>query len=132
MAARLGPQGDLRRRDGNCARAFWRLRHGRGLRLYDGPQGAAAHHEAAYRSGTHGRLEARQSTGRGYSIMSSETSTPNLILTRGLFTTLDRSRPTANAVAIKDGKFLAVGRDEDVMPLAGVETSVIDLKGRRV
>jgi hypothetical protein len=50
--------------------------------------------------------------------MSSETSTPNLILTRGLFTTLDRSRPTANAGAIKDGKFLAVGRDEDVMRLA--------------
>jgi len=63
--------------------------------------------------------------------MSSETSTPNLILTHGLFTTLDRSRPTANAVAIKDGKFLAVGRDEDVMRLAGVETTVIDLKGRR-
>jgi len=50
--------------------------------------------------------------------MSSETSTPNLILMRGLFTTLDRSRPTVNAVAIKDGKFLAVGRDEDVMRLA--------------
>jgi predicted amidohydrolase YtcJ len=63
--------------------------------------------------------------------MTSERSTPNLILTRGLFTTLDRSRPTANAVAIKDGRFLAVGRDEDVMPLAGVETKVIDLKGRR-
>ena len=64
--------------------------------------------------------------------MSSETSTPNLILTRGLFTTLDQSRQTANAVAIKDGKFLAVGRDEDVVRLAGVETTVIDLKGRRV
>jgi predicted amidohydrolase YtcJ len=63
--------------------------------------------------------------------MSSETSTPNLILMRGLFTTLDRSRPTANAVAIKDGRFVAVGPDEDVMRLAGVETTVIDLKGRR-
>ena len=63
--------------------------------------------------------------------MSSETSTPNLILTRGLLTTLDRSRPTANAVAIKNGKFLAVGSDEDVMRLAGVETTVIDLEGRR-
>jgi hypothetical protein len=63
--------------------------------------------------------------------MSSEISTPNLILTRGLFMTLDRLRPTANAVAIKDGKFLAVGRDEDVMRLAGVETTVIDLEGRR-
>jgi predicted amidohydrolase YtcJ len=64
--------------------------------------------------------------------MSSETSTPNLILMRGLFTTLDRSRPTANAVAIKHGKFVAVGPDEDVMRSAGVETTVIDLKGRRV
>jgi predicted amidohydrolase YtcJ len=63
--------------------------------------------------------------------MSSETSTPNLILMRGLFTTLDRSRPTANAVAIRGGKFVAVGSDEDVMRLAGVETTVIDLKGRR-
>src|SRR5258708_40370452 len=63
-----------------------------------------------------------QSTDRGYAIMTSESSTPNLVLTRGLFTTLDRSRPMANAVAIKDGRFLAVGRDEDVMPLAGVET----------
>jgi predicted amidohydrolase YtcJ len=63
--------------------------------------------------------------------MTSERSTPNLILIRGVFTTLDRSRPTANAVAIKDGRFIVVGRDEDVMPLAGPETSVIDLKGRR-
>src|SRR5437879_4534154 len=57
---------------------------------------------------------------------------PDLILHRGLFTTLDRSRPTANAVAIKDGRFLAIGRDEEVMRLAGAETKVIDLKGRRV
>ena len=37
---------------------------------------------------------------------------PDLILHRGLFTTLDRSNPTASAVAIGDGKFTAVGRDE--------------------
>jgi len=64
--------------------------------------------------------------------MTNESSAPDLILTRGLFTTLDRSRPAANAVAIKDGRFLAVGRDEEVMPLAGAETKAIDLKGRRV
>jgi predicted amidohydrolase YtcJ len=57
---------------------------------------------------------------------------PDLILHRGLFTTLDRSRPTASAVAIKDGRFVAIGRDEEVMRLAGAETKVIDLKGRRV
>ncbi len=58
--------------------------------------------------------------------------TPDLILLRGLFTTLDRARPSANAVAIKDGKFLAVGREEDVIALAGPGTRTIDLKGRRV
>ena len=36
MAARLGAQGDLRRGDGDRARALRRLRHGRRLRLYDG------------------------------------------------------------------------------------------------
>jgi predicted amidohydrolase YtcJ len=64
--------------------------------------------------------------------MNSRTSTPDLILHRGLFTTLDRSRPTASAVAIKDGRFLAVGGDEEVMPLAGPDTKIIDVKGRRV
>ncbi|MEO8524179.1 MAG: amidohydrolase [Caldimonas sp.] len=60
------------------------------------------------------------------------TSDPDLILHRGLFTTLDRANPTATAVAVKDGRFIRVGRDEDVMPLAGVATRVIDLSGRRV
>src|ERR1700735_4833598 len=59
-------------------------------------------------------------------------TSPDLILHRGLFTTLDRSNPTASAVAIKDGVFTAVGHDQEVMPLAGPATKVIDLKGRRV
>jgi predicted amidohydrolase YtcJ len=59
-------------------------------------------------------------------------STPDLILHHGLFTTLDRSNPTASAVAIKDGVFTAVGPDQDVMKLAGPLTKVIGLKGRRV
>ena len=61
-----------------------------------------------------------------------EISTPDLILHRGLFTTLDRSNPTASAVAIREGKFIKVGGDAEVMRLAGQHTSVIDLKGRRV
>src|SRR5438477_5193284 len=55
-----------------------------------------------------------------------------LILRNGRFTTLDRSNPTAGAVAIENGRFTAVGRDEEVMPLSGASTRVIDLKGRRV
>jgi predicted amidohydrolase YtcJ len=57
---------------------------------------------------------------------------PDTIFHHGLFTTLDRSNPTASAVAISDGVFAAVGRDTDVMKLAGPATKVIDLKGRRV
>ena len=60
------------------------------------------------------------------------TNAPDLILHRGLFTTLDRAKPTASAAAIKDGKLVAVGDDRDVTPLAGPDTPIIDLKGRRV
>ncbi len=56
----------------------------------------------------------------------------DLILHHGLITTLDRSKPAASAVAIKDGVFLAVGGDREIMELAGPGTKVVDLKGRRV
>src|SRR5262249_60164753 len=64
--------------------------------------------------------------------MPAQPSAPDLILCGGRTTTLDRSQPQANAVAIKDGRFVAVGRDEDVRALAEGETRVIDLQGRRV
>ncbi len=56
----------------------------------------------------------------------------DLILHHGLVTTLDRTNPNATALAIRDGKFLAVGEDRDIMALAGPGTKVIDLKGKRV
>jgi predicted amidohydrolase YtcJ len=56
---------------------------------------------------------------------------PDLILHRGLINTLDRSKTTVSAVAIADGRFVAVGADHEIMPLAGPATNVIDLKGRR-
>ena len=62
----------------------------------------------------------------------SDAQAPDLILHRGLITTLDRANPTASAVAITAGKFTAVGRDEEIMPLAGPSTRVVDLKGKRV
>ena len=64
--------------------------------------------------------------------MNAATQTPDLILHHGLITTLDRARPTASAVAIADGRFVAVGNDAEVMALAGPATRVIDLHGRRV
>ena len=65
----------------------------------------------------------------GDRLMSSATTTPDLILHGGRFTTLDRANPAASAVAIEDGKFTAVGRDADILPLAGAGTRVIDLGG---
>ncbi|MGF6603794.1 putative amidohydrolase YtcJ [Paraburkholderia sp. GAS448] len=64
--------------------------------------------------------------------MSITITQPDLILYNGRVTTLDRSNPTATAVAIKDGKFAAVGTDVEVLLLEGSSTRVIDLKGRRV
>src|ERR1700749_4060308 len=57
--------------------------------------------------------------------------TPDLILHGGQFTTLDRGNPVASAVAIKDGRFVAVGDDRAIMAQTGPDTAVIDLRGRR-
>jgi predicted amidohydrolase YtcJ len=57
---------------------------------------------------------------------------PDLILHSGQFTTLDRSNPTASAVAIKNGVFTAVGRTEEIMPLADRSTRTINLQRYRV
>ncbi len=56
----------------------------------------------------------------------------DLILYHGLVTTLDRSNPSATAIAIKDGKFLAVGSDAEIMKHAGPKTKTVDLRGKRV
>lgn len=62
--------------------------------------------------------------------MTTSSQAPELILHGGRITTLDQSNPTATAVAIKDGKFTAVGSDADIMRLADASTRVVDLKGR--
>ncbi|WP_291662760.1 MULTISPECIES: amidohydrolase [unclassified Bosea (in: a-proteobacteria)] len=56
----------------------------------------------------------------------------DLILHSGLITTLDRGNPAASAVAIREGRFLAVGDEAEVMAHAGPQTKIVDLKGRRV
>ncbi|MFN9473913.1 amidohydrolase [Acidovorax sp.] len=61
-----------------------------------------------------------------------QTSTPDLILHHGLFTTLNRAQPTASAVAVTGGRFTQVGTDREILPLAGPGTRVIDLQGRSV
>ena len=54
----------------------------------------------------------------------------DLILFNGRFHTVDRENPEATAVAIKDGRFVAVGSDAQVMAARSTGTQVIDLKGR--
>jgi predicted amidohydrolase YtcJ len=55
-----------------------------------------------------------------------------LILYNGKIATQDDRRPLAEAVAIRDGKFLAVGSARDVMGLRGDGTELVDLNKRTV
>jgi predicted amidohydrolase YtcJ len=57
---------------------------------------------------------------------------PDLILRNGRLTTLDRSNPSASAIAISKGLIAAVGDDAEIMTLAGPSTRVIDLEGHRL
>src|SRR5919106_4387012 len=57
-------------------------------------------------------------------------SRSDLILTNGRITTLDAAKPSVTAVAIKDGRFLAVGNDQDILSYRGVNTQVIDVNKR--
>ena len=57
---------------------------------------------------------------------------PDIVLLNARVATLDRSNPEAEAVAIRDGKIMAVGSGRDIGPMAGPETRSIDAGGRRV
>lgn len=56
----------------------------------------------------------------------------DLILFNGRLHTVDRDKPRASAVAIKDGRFIAVGNDAQAMALRGAGTQIVDLMGRTV
>ncbi len=57
---------------------------------------------------------------------------PDLILTNGRITTLDRQNPSAEAVAVTGGVFTGVGSQREILPTADANTRLIDLGGRRV
>lgn len=75
-----------------------------------------------------------------FAAMASDSSTSSsggnmsadLILYNGHLHTVDREKPQASAVAIKDGRFVAVGSDAEAMALRGDATRVIDLQKRTV
>ncbi len=57
---------------------------------------------------------------------------PDLVLLNGKIVTVDEDFSIAEAVAIKDGKFVAVGSTAQIRNLAGDRTEVFDLEGETV
>ncbi len=55
---------------------------------------------------------------------------PDMIVYNGQVLTVDDAFSTAQAFAVRDGKFLAVGTNQRINALAGPETWQIELKGR--
>src|SRR4051812_5096358 len=67
--------------------------------------------------------------------MSTEATTGNeadLVLLNGRIATQNDRRSFASALAVKDGKFVAVGSDKDVQSHRGPRTKVVDAGGRTV
>ena len=58
-----------------------------------------------------------------------ESQVANLIYHNGQIITMEKDNPTAEAIAIKGDKILAVGSSSDVMALQGDQTKLIDLNG---
>ena len=58
------------------------------------------------------------------------TAPADLAFVNGAVYAVDPARPRAQAVAVRDGRIVIVGSDDDVRELLGSSTDVIDLKGR--
>ncbi len=56
--------------------------------------------------------------------------TADLVLRNGAIYTVTEDQPWVEAVAIKDGTYLAVGSAAEIEPMIGAATEVIDLEGR--
>lgn len=54
------------------------------------------------------------------------------VFLHGRVLTLDSEERSAEALAVRDGRLLAVGRDEEVEKWVGPQTAVVDLQGRMV
>ena len=58
--------------------------------------------------------------------------TPTLVVVNAKVVTVDDARSMAQAFAIRDGRFVAVGTDAGMRALAGPATRIIDARGRTV
>jgi predicted amidohydrolase YtcJ len=61
-----------------------------------------------------------------------ERRAPDVIVHNALVYTMDEAQPQAEAFAVSDGRFTAIGRSADVLNLKGLRTQVIDGQGRAV
>ncbi len=57
---------------------------------------------------------------------------PERILHNGKIVTVDKGFSIAQAVAIRNGRFVAVGSDSEILALAGTQTEKVDLEGKTV
>ena len=55
---------------------------------------------------------------------------PDMVILNSNIITMDPNNPLAQAVAVNDGKFVAVGSNEDIKSLVGPKTLVTDLMGK--
>ncbi len=56
----------------------------------------------------------------------------DLVLVNGKIFTVNPAQPWAQAAAVRDGRFVAVGKDREIKQLIGGKTEVIDLRGKLV
>ena len=56
----------------------------------------------------------------------------DVVYRNGFVYTVDGVRSRAEAFAVKDGKFIAVGTNEDMKAVTGKNTNVVNLKGKMV
>ena len=68
----------------------------------------------------------------GAALLRAGRTEPQLILHNGNILTIDPQQPRVEAVAIADGRFLAVGSNDEVLGLATARTKKIDLAERTV
>jgi len=83
-------------------------------------------------SGTIGRLAACVEVTSILLVSSAALAAPQLVLVNAKVFTADPALPYAQAVAIEDGRILAVGSNEQVRALTGPNTRILDAGGRLV
>jgi predicted amidohydrolase YtcJ len=64
--------------------------------------------------------------------MNSSSSVAEMIILNGRIATMEKERSFAQAVAIAEGRFIAVGSEQDVMAYKDDKTRIINANGRTV